>query len=170
MALKSTALKRRTQHHAAKPARDRIGHLTRRSPSAPNLKLKSRPLFWFRLGVGPGWQRDDLDSPSRPAKGSLSLLTRGRSLLWSWWPWAIVCIWRIAAQDWGWAIGAGSFALVAYLLEPAALPPRFGLDHEFAVDSDEFISTMAGVSGAPFVDGNALEVLNNGDEFYPRML
>jgi cardiolipin synthase A/B len=170
MGLKSTALKRRTQRHAAGSARERITKLGRRPARDSTPQPKSRPLFWFRLGIGPGWHHDDLDSPSRPGKGALSLPTRARRLLWSWWPWALVSIWRIAEQDWGWAIGAGSFALIAYLVQPAALPPRFGLDHQFAVDSDEFLSTMAGISGTPFVDGNVLEVLNNGNEFYPRML
>jgi len=127
-------------------------------------------MFWLRLGLGPGWRRDDLDSPSRPQKGSLTLLTRGRRLLWSWWPWAIVSIWSIAERHWGWAIATGAFALLAYLLEPAALPPRYGLDHHFSIDSDEFLRTLAGVSGAPLTEGNTIEVLNNGDAFYPRML
>ena len=61
-------------------------------------------------------------------------------------------------------------ALVSYLIAPAAVPPRFGLDHEFAVDSPEFAATVAGASGAPFLAGNALEILNNGDAFYPPML
>lgn len=29
---------------------------------------------------------------------------------------------------------------------------------------------MAGATGVPFVDGNRVEFLNNGDLFYPRML
>ena len=61
-------------------------------------------------------------------------------------------------------------ALVSYLIAPPAAPPRFGLDHEFAVDSDEFRATVAGASGGPFIGGNRLELLNNGDAFYPPML
>jgi cardiolipin synthase A/B len=61
-------------------------------------------------------------------------------------------------------------AIVSYLLAPAALPPQFGLDHEFSIESDEFLDTVAGASGVPFVEGNAVELLNNGDAFYPRML
>jgi len=60
--------------------------------------------------------------------------------------------------------------LISYLIAPAAPPPRFGLDHEFAVDSPEFLSTVAGASGAPFIAGNSLALLNNGDRFYPSML
>ena len=61
-------------------------------------------------------------------------------------------------------------ALVSYLIAPAAAPPRFGLDHEFTIDSAEFQGTIAGATGAPLVAGNSLELLNNGDAFYPRML
>ena len=61
-------------------------------------------------------------------------------------------------------------ALVSYLIAPSAAPPRFGLDHEFAIDSEEFQGTIAGATGAPFVAGNRLELLNNGDAFYPPML
>ena len=61
-------------------------------------------------------------------------------------------------------------SLVIYLLAPAAAPPRFGLDHEFSIDSPEFVSTVAGASGSPFLEGNSLELLNNGDAFYPPML
>ncbi len=61
-------------------------------------------------------------------------------------------------------------AIVSYLIMPAVPAPRYGLDHEFSIDSDEFVSTIAGASGVPFVAGNAVELLNNGDAFYPRML
>ena len=61
-------------------------------------------------------------------------------------------------------------AMVSYLIAPAAAPPRFGLDHEFTVDSTEFATTVAGASGSPFLAGNTVELLNNGDEFYPPML
>lgn len=107
---------------------------------------------------------------SRVPKGVLTFWTRARRLLWSWWPWAIVAIWAIGDVRWGWAIGAGAMALVSYLIAPSAAPPRFGLDHEFSVDSPEFLGTAAGASGSPFFAGNALELLNNGDAFYPPML
>jgi cardiolipin synthase A/B len=100
----------------------------------------------------------------------LTFWTRARRLLWSWWPWAIVSIWAIGNARWGWAVGAGAMALVSYLIAPAAAPPRFGLDHAFSIDSPEFIGTVAGASGSPFLSGNRLELLNNGDAFYPPML
>ena len=61
-------------------------------------------------------------------------------------------------------------AVISYLIAPVEAPPRFGLDHEFGVDDPEFLATVAGASGTPFIGGNALTLLNNGDAFYPAML
>ncbi len=79
-------------------------------------------------------------------------------------------IWAIGDARWGWAVGAGAMAIVSYLIAPAAVPPRFGLDHELPVDSPEFVATVAGASGSPFLKGNTLQLLNNGEAFYPPML
>ena len=95
---------------------------------------------------------------------------RLRRLLWSWWPWALLSLWGVTTDSLGWSLGAGAVAVLAYLTTPAALPPRYGLSHEFDIESPEFLTTIAGASSTPFVDGNAIELLNNGDEFYPSML
>ena len=100
----------------------------------------------------------------------MTFWARARRFFWSWWPWAIVSIWAISDARWGWAIGCAVMAIVSYLITPAADPPRFGLDHKFAVESSEFASTMAGASGNRFLPGNHLELLKNGDAFYPAML
>jgi cardiolipin synthase len=100
----------------------------------------------------------------------LTFWTRARRFLWSWWPWALVSVWAIGDERWGWAVGAAAMAAVSYLTAPAAMPPRYGLDHEFSVDSPEFVRTVAGASGSPFLPGNTLQLLNNGDAFYPAML
>ena len=71
---------------------------------------------------------------------------------------------------WGWASGAGAMALVSYLITPSEFPPRYGLDHEFAVEDEEFLPTMAGATGVPLLPGNRIDILNNGDAFYPAML
>jgi cardiolipin synthase len=117
-----------------------------------------------------GYRHPTVKPRSRLPKGVLTFWTRARRLLWSWWPWALVSIWAIGKAEWGWAIGGGAMALVSYLLAPPAPPPRFGLDHEFSIDSPAFVGTVAGASGSPFLDGNTLELLNNGDAFYPPML
>ena len=74
------------------------------------------------------------------------------------------------AREWWWAFGAGMMALVSYLIAPVESPPRYGLDHEFEVRSPEFLATIAGATGVPFTRGNRIDLLNNGDEFYPVML
>ena len=76
----------------------------------------------------------------------------------------------IARNQWGWAAGTGAMALVSYLIWPTEFPPRYGLDHTFSVHDDEFLPTMIGATGVPFLPGNAIDILNNGDQFYPAML
>jgi cardiolipin synthase len=111
-----------------------------------------------------------VDPRTRPPKGILSLWARVRRVLWSWWLWTALSIWLISDDRWGLATVTTVLALISHLTTPAAEPPKYGLDHEFAIDSPEFLCTTEGASGVPFVDGNSLEILNNGDAFYPRML
>jgi cardiolipin synthase len=111
-----------------------------------------------------------LDPRYQEAKGHASLWTRARKLLWSWWPWFVVSIVTAYDNRWGWACGTGAMAFVSYLVAPLESVPRYGLDHEFSVDSDEFLETITGATGVPIAPGNRIDVLNNGDEFYPVML
>lgn len=106
----------------------------------------------------------------RERKGRASLATQARRLLWAWWLWAVATIALTAAWEWGWAIATGILAIVSHLLRPQLEPPQLGLDHEFDTQSPEFLATMAGATGTPFIGGNTFEILNNGDAFYPRML
>jgi cardiolipin synthase len=98
------------------------------------------------------------------------LWTRARALLWSWWPWFLISLAALVADRWLWAFGTGAMAFVSYLIAPAERSPRFGLDHEFTIESDEFLATIAGATGVPLAGGNRIDVLENGDEFYPAML
>ena len=95
---------------------------------------------------------------------------RIRTVLWSWWLWAIASIGSALLDHWGWALGLALLAFVCYLLAPTEFPPSYGLKHEFDVESDRFIDTVAGATGVPFVGGNRIVVLYNGDRFYPAML
>lgn len=106
----------------------------------------------------------------RKPKGTLPFWARARRLLWSWWPWLLGCIFSLVTDRWGWAIGTGAMAFVSYVITPEESAPRYGLDHEFAVDDEEFVASMEGATGVPFAPGNRLDVLNNGDAFYPAML
>ena len=110
------------------------------------------------------------DPLTRKPKGVVPFWARARRLLWSWSIWAIVCLWALINDKWGWAAGTGAMALISYLITPSEFPPRYGLDHEFSVDDEEFLPTMAGATGVPFLPGNRIDILNNGDAFYPAML
>jgi cardiolipin synthase len=79
-------------------------------------------------------------------------------------------VYALASREWWWAFGAGLMAMISYLIAPIESPPRYGLDHEFGVDSPEFLTTIAGATGVPLTRGNRIDLLNNGDEFYPVML
>jgi cardiolipin synthase len=117
------------------------------------------------------WRRGiALDPRYQEAKGQATLWTRARRLLWSWWPWFVVSVTTAYDNRWGWAFGTGAMAFISYLVTPTEAPPQYGLDHEFPIDSDEFVTTIAGASGEPLVPGNRIDVLHNGDEFYPVML
>jgi cardiolipin synthase len=106
---------------------------------------------------------------TRP-KGIATAWTRVRRLIWSWWPWAILCIYFIDQREWWWALGVGVWAGVCSLSTPQEFPPQYGLDHGIDVGAQDFLDTMAGATGVPFLAGNTLKVLNNGDQFYPAML
>ncbi len=102
--------------------------------------------------------------------GVRTVWAKVRQIVFAWWVWAAALIVALIYDNWGWAIGTGLMAAFAFLVWPTEVPPRVGLDHEFSVDDEEFLTTMAGSTGIPFFEGNAIEILNNGDEFYPAML
>jgi cardiolipin synthase len=91
-------------------------------------------------------------------------------VLWLWQPWAGLGGWFLVADRYNWAAGMLAIAFVAYVLRPTERPPQLGLDHTDPAGSQAFLDTMAGVTGAGFVLGNTVDILNNGDEFYPAML
>ena len=93
-----------------------------------------------------------------------------RQLIFAWWMWAGAGVIALVYDNWGWAIGTGLMAVFAFLAWPREVPPRVGLEHEFSVDDTEFLTTMVGATGIPILPGNTIEILNNGDEFYPAML
>jgi cardiolipin synthase len=107
--------------------------------------------------------------PSRP-RGVPGFWARLRRLIWSWWIWVLAAA---AAAGWRHWVAFGvlfAVAFVALLFAPPEQPPTYGLDHEFSVDSEQFLGTIAGATDTPFSLGNRIALLNNGDEFYPRML
>lgn len=108
--------------------------------------------------------------PQRIRLGALSGSDRFRIVMRSWWAWFAGAAlleflgWRVS----GVLAGAVSFAL--YHTSADSHPAVFALEPDFESDSAEFRATMTGATGMPLVDGNRVEIFNNGDEFYPAML
>jgi cardiolipin synthase len=60
--------------------------------------------------------------------------------------------------------------LALFFVQQEQGTPKFGLTHEFAIESAEFLPSIAGATGAPFVPGNRIDRFINGDQFYPAIL
>lgn len=134
-----------------------------RARSHPGL-LRRRPRL-HRRGYRPA-----PDPRYTKPKGIATAWTRIRRLIWSWWPWALLAVYLIEQRVWWGAIAAAVASGICALSTPAEFPPHYGLDHDLEVGTEEFLDTMAGAAGIPFVNGNSLTLLNNGDRFYPAML
>jgi cardiolipin synthase A/B len=147
MAIQSTAQSLPRRRHALRLPR----HLRHRVPRRWRAGLHRHPRARRQIGVRTAW-------------------AKVRQIVFAWWVWGIAAVTALVYDNWGWAIGTGLMAAFAFLVWPREVPPRVGLDHEFSVDDDEFLTTIAGSTGIPFFEGNAIEILNNGDEFYPAML
>jgi cardiolipin synthase len=104
------------------------------------------------------------------ARGAKGILRRvGRAIRYCW-LWVLV---RAARATWKHALLVALLTLLGVIfiaMQPAEEEPRYGLNHEFAIESPEFLSTMAGATDTPFVAGNKIDILLNGDQFYPAML
>ena len=152
----------------------RLGAGTPSSQQDANLHTdpaRTGPRRWRGRRLARKWRyRLAPDPLLRKPKGTLPFWARARRVFWSWWPWLIACVYSLVTDRWGWAIGTGAMAFVSYIITPAEAPPRYGLDHEFSVDDEEFVASMEGATGVPFAPGNRLDVFNNGDAFYPAML
>jgi len=103
-------------------------------------------------------------------KGRTGWLGFFRKLFWYWWLWIAAAFVAQGADHDNLAIICAVVGFVLYLLAPGEHIPRFGLDSKFPVQSHEFLTTMVGATGVPFIHNNNVTILNNGDEFYPAML
>ena len=100
----------------------------------------------------------------------VTLSTRLRRAIWFWMPWAALTLWLFAHDQWGWSALTAFVTLFVFLATPTEAPPHYGLDHDRSLTNEQILETIAGTTGAPFLPGNKLAVLTNGDEFYPVML
>jgi cardiolipin synthase len=106
----------------------------------------------------------------RREKGQLGWLGLGRKLFWSWWVWVAIAVAVETTSHGNFAAGLAAVGFVFYLLAPREHIPHYGLDYKFPIHSDQFLPTVAGAPGVPFIAGNKVTVLTNGDQFYPAML
>lgn len=71
---------------------------------------------------------------------------------------------------WHTAIYLLPVVIFTYLVTPPTVSPAYGLEPSSPLRSEAFLATLTGATGVPFLAGNNITVLNNGDEFYPAML
>jgi len=109
-------------------------------------------------------------SPPPRRKGRLSFWGYCRRLIWAWWVWGLVVVAAAATSHWQTAIYASLVAAFTYLVTPPTVSPTYGLESTAPLRSDEFLATISGATGVPFLGGNRISIFNNGDEFYPAML
>jgi cardiolipin synthase len=108
--------------------------------------------------------------PKRKRLGAVDLPDRLRSLVRAWWMWLVAAFAFLENDLWYFALPSATLALIFYHTSPRFHPAIYALDPDLDPQSAEFRSTIAGMTGTRFIDGNRVAIYNNGDEFYPAML
>lgn len=109
-------------------------------------------------------------APPKRQKGRLSSWGYCRRLLWAWWFWAALALGAEFSSHEQAAVYLLLIAIFTYLVTPPTVSPTYGLESTSPLRSDAFLATITGATGVPFLSGNRIRILNNGDEFYPAML
>jgi cardiolipin synthase len=112
-------------------------------------------------------------APPRPQPKRLGTLLPSdyaRTLIRAWWLWLALAILGAATGWWILAVPAGALSFVFYHTAPRSHPGVYAIEPDFDTNSDEFRTTMVGMTGTPLVAGNRVDLYNNGDEYYPAML
>ena len=132
-------------------------------------RTDTRP--WLRARAGKvKLDRPPLRKRVRKRLGTPEFWDHARAYLRASWLWAAIAVLLLEIGIWPGAFVAGCFAYLFYHTAPHSHPAVYPLKPGLAVNSDEFRITMAGMTGMPLVSGNAVEIYNDGDEFYPAML
>jgi cardiolipin synthase len=87
--------------------------------------------------------------------------------------WLELLVWAAQATLKKWLAVLGVVLLLwaaLFLVQQEQGAPKFGLSHEVAIESPEFLPSITGATGAPFVSGNRIDTFINGDRFYPAIL
>jgi cardiolipin synthase A/B len=114
--------------------------------------------------------RPDVRHGRGPLGGLRRVVSRIRLGIWRGWLFFVAAAATADWKQWLAVLGLTVVTVIAAVAAPLEKSPSFGLDHEFPIDSAEFLATMAGATDTPVQAGNRIEVLNNGDRFYPAML
>src|SRR5437879_6475275 len=110
------------------------------------------PLQWQNFGFARALQGCSV--AMRQEIGRSGWLGFGRNLLWSWWLWVAIAIALKAGSHGNFAAGLAGVGFFLYLVAPREQIPRYGLKSGFPVSSDEFLTTVVGAAGAPFIPDN----------------
>ena len=110
--------------------------------SPRQLRPRSHPYLLHRPPRRRRSYRPPPDPRHTKPKGTATAWTRIRRLLWSWWPWALLCVYFIEERNWWAAIGIAIWSGVCSLSTPIEFPPQYGLDHGLVVGDPEFLHTM----------------------------
>ena len=81
-----------------------------------------------------------------------------------------VAILLFEMRVWYLAAITGAVSFVFYHAAANSHPALYALEPNCDANSVEFRNTMAGVTGMPLIEGNSVEIYNDGDNFYPAML
>ena len=112
-------------------------------------------------------------APKRPKPrrlGHTDIWRRMRTLLWTWWLWFVAAL---ALLYFGHHIAPAILAVVAivlYHVVPESHPAVYAIETHLDPRSDEFRLTVAGATGMPLVEGNAVRLYQNGEAFFPAMM
>lgn len=158
------ALQTEVSRSASEPVLEAVG-------SAPFSAKPKESRRWLKPRV-PNQQLFRLAPARRPPArlGVLTLSDRVRVVFRAWWAWFAAAL---LLELFGWRITgvvAGAVCFVLYHTSPGSHPAMYALEPDFDTESSEFRATMAGATGTPLVNGNRVDIYNNGDEFYPAML
>jgi cardiolipin synthase len=108
--------------------------------------------------------------PTPLALSAIDYWERGRRVIRAWWIWLAAALFLYQTGLWYLAVIAGAISFVFYYTSSDPHPVLYALEPDFNTDSAEFRNTMAGMTGMPLIEGNSVEIYNDGDEFYPAML
>jgi len=79
--------------------------------------------------------------------------------------------WILTLGEWiGLVLALGAIVSLPCILLIRRHTLEYHLEHTFAVSDPEFLGSALAMSDPVPIEGNAIEVLQNGDEYFPAML